>query len=98
MLWHWSSINATWQYQHDGLRYLIEAILHSVYVYTNPNERPNDALKRAHLADKKFRDFTREQQGDIVRDYYWSLRLEPAEADRSGWAPYLAEIRLPPNK
>ncbi len=96
--WLMHELTHQWQYQHDGFRYLIEAILHSIYVYTNPNERPNDALKRHHLAGKKFRDFTREQQGDIVRDYCWSLKLEPADADRSGWDPYLAEIRVPPGK
>ncbi len=96
--WLMHELTHQWQYQHDGFRYLIEAILHSIYVYTAPNERPNDALKRYSQAGKKFRDFTREQQGDIVRDYYWSLRLEPPEADRSGWDPYLAELRVSPPK
>ena len=96
--WLMHELTHQWQYQHDGFRYLIEAILHSVYVYTAPGERPNDALKRYSLAGQKFRDFTREQQGDIVRDYYWSLRLEPADADRLGWDPYLIEIRMPPGK
>lgn len=96
--WLMHELTHQWQYQHDGLRYLIEAILRPIYVYTNPGERPNDALKRAQRAGKKFRDFNREQQGDIVRDYYWSLRLEPPDADRSGWDPYLVELRTPPSK
>jgi hypothetical protein len=96
--WLMHELTHQWQYQHDGLRYLIEAIFAPTYVYTDPNERPNDALKRSSQAGKKFRDFNREQQGDIVRDYYWSLRLEPADADRSGWDPYLVELRVPPGK
>ena len=96
--WLMHELTHQWQFQHDGLRYLFEAIVAPTYVYTNPGERPNDALKRAGQAGKKFRDFNREQQGDVVRDYYWSLRLEPADADRSGWDPYLAEIRVPPGK
>ncbi len=94
--WLMHELTHQWQFQHDGLRYLFEAIVAPTYVYTNPGERPNDALKRASQAGKKFRDFNREQQGDVVRDYYWSLRLEPADADRSGWDPFLTEIRVPP--
>jgi hypothetical protein len=96
--WLMHELTHQWQYQHDGLRYLIEAIFAPTYVYTQPGERPNDALKRASQAGKKFRDFNREQQGDIARDYYWSLRIEGADADRSGWAPYLIELRTPPGK
>lgn len=94
--WLMHELTHQWQYQHDGLRYLIEAIFAPTYVYTIADERPNDALKRASQAGKKFRDFNREQQGDVVRDYYWSLRLEPPDADRTGWAPYLTELRTPP--
>ncbi len=96
--WLMHELTHQWQYQHDGLRYLVEAIFAPTYVYTAPHERPNDALKRYSQAGKKFRDFNREQQGDIVRDYYWSLRLDGADADRSGWDTYLAEIRTPPGK
>jgi hypothetical protein len=95
MGWLMHELTHQWQYQHDGLCYLIEAIFAPTYIYTQPNERPNDALKGYHQAGKKFRDFNREQQGDIVRDYFWSIKLDGDQADRSGWDDYLTEVRQP---
>ncbi len=93
--WLMHELTHQWQYQHDGIRYLLEAIFAPTYVYTPDGETHNDALKGASKAGKKFRDFNREQQGDIVRDYYWSTKLEPPEADRSGWDDYMQEVRTP---
>ncbi len=95
MGWLMHELTHQWQYQHDGPRYLIEAILSPTYVYTPPNESHNDALKGFSKEGKTFRDFNREQQGDIVRDYFWSTCLDGDGADRSGWLSYLDEVRTP---
>lgn len=95
MGWLMHELTHAWQYQHDGFRYLIEAIFSPTYVYVNPGETPNTSLKGFSKAGKKFRDFNREQQGDIVRDYFWSTQLDGPTADRSGWDEYLAEVRTP---
>jgi hypothetical protein len=95
MGWLIHELTHQWQYQHDGIRYLIEAILSPTYVYTPDGETHNTALKGFAKMDKKFRDFNREQQGDIVRDYFWSTKLEPPDADRSGWDSYIQEVRTP---
>lgn len=98
MGWLMHELTHVWQFQHDGIRYLIEAIFSPTYVYVNPGETPNNSLKGFSKAGKKFRDFNREQQGDIVRDYFWSTRLDGDNADRSGWDAYLSEIRAPIKK
>jgi hypothetical protein len=95
MGWLMHELTHQWQFQHDGPRYLIEAIFAPTYVYTPPNESHNGALKGFSKAGKKFRGFNREQQGDIVRDYFWSTQLDGDQADRSGWDTYLTEVRTP---
>jgi len=95
MGWLMHELTHQWQYQHDGIRYLFEAMFAPTYVYTPTGETHNDALKGSHKSGKTFRDFNREQQGDIVRDYYWSTKLEPPDADRSGWDDYMKEVRTP---
>jgi hypothetical protein len=98
MGWLMHELTHQWQYQHDGILYLFEAMLAPTYVYAPPGESPNTALQGFSKAGKKFRDFNREQQGDIVRDYYWSTKLDGANADRAGWDAYLKEVREPPEK
>jgi hypothetical protein len=94
--WLMHELTHAWQYQHDGIRYLFEALLHSTYVYAAPGQTQDDALKGFSKAGKVFRDFTREQQGDIVRDYYFFLR---ENRDVSAWEPYLKELHeLPAHK
>jgi hypothetical protein len=92
MGWLMHELTHQWQFQHDGLRYLIEAILAPTYVYAPSGQSPNEALKDFSQAGKHFADFNREQQGDIVRDYYFNLKQSQ---DVSGWATFLAEVRTP---
>jgi hypothetical protein len=97
--WLMHELTHQWQYQHFGIRYLAEAIAASTYVYCNPGEDPHTALIRCHTEGKTFGDFNREQQGDIVRDYYFAQKqaTDPNTAQQilSAWDPYLQEIRQP---
>ena len=97
MAWLMHELTHAWQYQHDGIRYLYEAVFKSpMYQYTPEGEAQGDALKGFSKAGKVFRDFNREQQGDIVRDYYFFLTQN---ADVSAWDPYLKELHeLPAHK
>ena len=92
MGWLIHELTHQWQYQHIGIRYLIEAILAPTYVYAPPGQSPNEALKELSQAGKHFKDFNREQQADILRDYYDNLKRSQ---DVSGWDLYLQEVRTP---
>jgi hypothetical protein len=97
MGWLMHELTHAWQYQHDGLIYLYQAVFKSpTYQYVPEGESPDGALKGFSKAGKVFRDFNREQQGDIVRDYYF-FRKE--NRDVSAWEPYLKELHeLPAHK
>lgn len=98
--WLMHELAHQWQYQHFGMIYLVQAIAAPTYVYTNPDETPAAALMRCDREGKTFASFNREQQGDIVRDYFFALRQnqDPATAQQilSAWDPYLQELRRPP--
>ncbi len=95
--WLMHELTHQWQYQHFGMIYLAQAIAAPTYVYCNPGETPAVALARCHTEGKKFGDFNREQEGDIVRDYYFAQKQaqvpNAAPPDLSAWDPYLQEIR-----
>lgn len=95
--WLMHELTHQWQYQHFGMIYLAQAIAAPTYVYCNAGETPAAALARCHSEGKTFASFNREQQGDIVRDYYFALQQaqDPNTAQQvlSAWDPYLQEIR-----
>ncbi|MCL4395312.1 MAG: hypothetical protein M1482_11015 [Chloroflexi bacterium] len=97
--WLIHELTHQWQYQHYGIVYLAQAIVAPTYVYCEPGETPAAALTRCAAAGKTFANFNREQQGDIVRDYYFALRASQegpaAPQSLAAWAPYLAVIRQP---
>lgn len=95
--WLMHELTHAWQYQHDGIIYLYQAIFKSpTYQYAPDGEAQDVALKNFSQAGKVFRDFNREQQGDIVRDYYFFLK---ENRDVSAWTTYLNELRqLPAHK
>lgn len=97
--WLMHELTHQWQYQHTGIIYLAQAILAPTYVYCNAGETPAAALTRCYSAGKTFASFNREQQGDIVRDYYFATKqaLDPAamQIALSAWAPYLQMLRQP---
>jgi hypothetical protein len=97
MGWLMHELTHAWQYQHDGLIYLYQAVFKSpTYQYASSGESQDNALKGFSKAGKVFRDFNREQQGDIVRDYYFFLKQQ---RDVAAWDTYLKELReLPAHK
>jgi hypothetical protein len=97
MGWLIHELTHAWQYQHDGIVYLYQAVFKSpTYQYAPAGQSQDDALKGFSKAGKVFRDFNREQQGDIVRDYYFFLKQQ---RDVSAWDTYLQELReLPAHK
>lgn len=90
MGWLMHELTHQWQYQHVGIQYLFQAAFAPTYVYEAAGQRPSDAVKELSEKGQKFSDFNREQQGDIVRDYYFALKQNE---DVSGWQNYLKEIR-----
>ncbi len=93
MGWLIHELTHQWQYQHVGLRYLFQAMFAPTYDYVVDGLSPNAALRELREKGWTFDTFNREQQGNIVRDYYWALTQG---ADVSGWVNYLADIRTPP--
>ncbi|MDE3088587.1 MAG: DUF4157 domain-containing protein [Chloroflexota bacterium] len=97
--WLVHELTHQWQYQHFGMIYLAQAIAAPTYVYANPNESKAAALVRLYGEGKNFASFNREQQGDIVRDYYYARVQNPDPSTAlpvlSAWDPYLQEIRQP---
>jgi hypothetical protein len=90
MGWLMHELTHQWQFQHAGIIYLFQAAFAPTYVYEAAGQRPSDAVKELSEKGKKFSDFNREQQGDIVRDYYFALKQNE---DVSGWKSYLEEVR-----
>ena len=96
MGWLMHELTHQWQFQHDGLIYLFQAMfLSPTYVYAPRGEPVNIALRDFSNAGKVFRNFNREQQGDIVRDYYFHMQQND---DVSAWDGYLKDLRQPPRK
>ena len=93
MGWLMHELTHVWQYQHVGIRYLIEALMRPIYVYAPPGQTVDVALSGFSKAGRTFQDFNREQQGDIVRDYYFYLK---ENRDVAAWDPYLKSLREPP--
>ncbi|MCI0478849.1 MAG: DUF4157 domain-containing protein [Anaerolineales bacterium] len=94
--WLMHELTHQWQYQHFGIRYLFEALRAPTYAYANENEPPDLALKRLAHENKTFDDLNREQQGDVVRDYFFALKDPSTSSDLTAWDPYLHDLRLPP--
>lgn len=92
MGWLVHELTHQWQYQQVGIIYIVQAILAPTYTYAPSGEMPNDALATFTREGKRFKDFNREQQGDIMRDYYFSLKKG---RETKGWDPYLMDVRSP---
>lgn len=96
LAWLMHELTHQWQYQHFGIRYLVEALFARTYAYAKDGEPLDAALKRLWSENKRFRDFNREQQGDIVRDYFYALKDPSASLDLTAWKPYLHDLRRSP--
>ena len=96
LAWLIHELTHQWQYQHFGIWYLFGALRAPTYAYADAEEPRDAALKRLWSETKKFSDLNREQQGDIVRDYFYALKQPLAASDLTAWEPYLHEVRQPP--
>ncbi|KPK89195.1 MAG: hypothetical protein AMJ88_17920 [Anaerolineae bacterium SM23_ 63] len=92
MCWLMHELTHVWQYQHDGWIYLFEALW--VQLKFGPDAYGygwEAGLIEAIAQNKKFRDFNREQQGDIVKHYYYRHKQG---LDTSAWQPFIAEVQV----
>lgn len=80
----------TFQNEKVGTRYMTEAIYVLIktkrhcYHYGGPA-----GLREAHQAQKQFQHFNREQQAQIIQDYY---SKQCQQADTTAYAPYLHQL------
>jgi hypothetical protein len=93
MAWLVHELTHCWQFQHDGPRYLAEAIYAQIRYGPAVYDYGGEAgLVQAALAGKRFSEFNREQQGDIARDFYVRTKKR---LDTSAWLPYIDVLRSP---
>ena len=96
--WLIHELTHVWQYEHVGWRYLPQAVSERVlqgskaYSYSPKSGLLNRGkdLEKQRQEGKRFGDFNREQQGNVVGDYYRALK---ANEDTSGWEPFIRELR-----
>ncbi len=80
-----------YQYEQVGTRYLGEAIYMLLKTKRNCYDYGRaQGLRDAAAAAKRYCDFNREQQAQIVQDYY---RLLLMNADLSAYEPFIAQLR-----
>jgi hypothetical protein len=81
----------TFQFERVGTVYIGPALLEqkkqgrAAYLYGG-----EEGLRRASAAGKRYRDYNREQQGQITQDF--CARLHAGE-DTSAYAPFIAQLR-----
>lgn len=81
-----------WQYQTTGWTYAPKAIWAQMtegYNYVEKGKTPEQSLMDASVAGKTLYDYNKEQQGDILRDYY--RRLQQGK-NTSAWQPFVNDI------
>ncbi len=77
-----------YQYERAGSRYFAEALLgqrEEGYDYGGP-----EGLRAAWSEGKRLRDFNREQQAQIVQDYYAAIR---SRGDLTAYEPFIRQMR-----
>jgi hypothetical protein len=88
MAWLIHELTHVAQVEHVGSQIMGEAVVdqgREGYAYGGPK-----GIKK-----KNFRQFNREQQGDIAKDYYWSLnhKLELSEEQKEDYERLVAQLR-----
>lgn len=84
LCWLMHELTHVWQYQQIGWGYLLKAIraqMKEGYAYGGAEK-----LREYRAGGKTLFDFNLEQQGDIVRDYYWRLTCLQEVND---WVDYI---------
>jgi hypothetical protein len=82
-----------WQYQTTGWTYAPKAIWAQIsegYNYTESGKTAAQSLRDARVAGKTLYDYNKEQQGDILSDYY--RRLQQG-IDTSVWQPFVDDMK-----
>jgi hypothetical protein len=88
MAWLIHELTHVSQYEHVGSQYMGEAI--HAQATTGYGYGGEAGLLADRAAGKHFRDYNREQQGDIARDYYLALTSGRSTA---AFDPFIAELR-----
>lgn len=81
-----------WQYQTTGWTYVPKALWAQMtegYSYSENGKSPEQSLRDSRAAGKTLFDYNKEQQGDILSDYYRRLQMS---ADTSAWQPFVDDI------
>ena len=99
MAWLIHELTHVWQYEHSGWIYLPQAVSERVlpgskaYHYSPKSGLLNRGKDLEKLWNEgiRFRDFHREQQGNVVRDYYVAMKTD---IDTSGWEPFIHDMRV----
>ncbi len=91
MAWLIHELTHAWQYQHVGWVYLAQALAEQARLGPRAYDYGGEAgLRAAHAAGHGLAFFKREQQADIARDFYFTLKRG---RDTSAWMPFIAELR-----
>lgn len=92
--WLIHELTHVWQYQQEGWRYLLQALgailRHGHWAYKVGGE---DTLIKARQAGARFKDYNREQQGELARGFY--IRLKKGE-NIEAWKGFIKEIKGSP--
>jgi hypothetical protein len=92
MSWLIHELTHVWQFQRDGWIYFFEAL------WTQLKYGPDSyaygwetGLIEARANGKKLWDFNREQQGDIVKHFYYRHRQA---LDTTAWDPFISDLQV----
>ncbi len=82
-----------WQYQTTGASYAVKALWAQIaegYSYTPAGKTPDEALNEARQAGKTLSSFNKEQQGDILSDYFRRLQSNQPTA---AYQPFVDDVK-----
>ncbi len=91
MGWLIHELTHVWQYQHQGLSYLLRAVWAQITLGASAYGYGWEAGLQTAAADgKTLADFNPEQQGEIARHYYYRTRQG---LDTAAWQPFVADFQ-----
>lgn len=91
MGWLIHELTHAWQYEHQGIGYLFDAIRVQISLGTSAYDYGSqEGLEKAIQEGKEFIQFNPEQQGEITRDYY--IRYKSG-ANVAAWEPFILQIQ-----
>ena len=91
--WLVHELTHAWQFQHQGITYLLEAIRAQVTLGPSAYDYGWEAgLNEATVRGDSLYDFNPEQQGDIARHYYYRHKQD---LDVQAWLPFALTFKNP---